>query len=210
VAYRQGSLESLVNESFELRKQPETLTYQESSMIFHPTPIAGVFVIEPQPFRDFRGSFERRFCLQEFSDAQIPMKISQINRSFSVKKGTVRGLHYQVEPMSEMKIVQCFRGRVFDVAVDLRKNSPTFLKWYGEILDGENGWALCIPHGCAHGFQTLLDDSEIIYFTDQAYSPLHERGVNYLDPRINIRWPEEVTNISEKDRNAPEFEGDGL
>lgn len=170
------------------------------------TDIAGVFVVEPDPQRDKRGFFERRFCAHEFEQADITVHIVQINRSRSFQRGTIRGLHYQLPPMSELKIVQCLRGRIFDVAVDLRKDSPTYLKWHAEILDNENGRALCIPHGCAHGLQTLADDSEVLYFTDQFYSPEHERTVFYADAQIGITWPEPVTSISEKDLSAPPVE----
>jgi dTDP-4-dehydrorhamnose 3,5-epimerase len=175
-------------------------------MKFAATRIPGVIVIEPEPRRDERGFFERRFCAREFEQAAVPSKIVQINRSRSVRRGTVRGLHYQLPPMGETKIVQCLRGRVFDVAVDLRTDSPTYLSWHGEVLDEENGRALCIPRGCAHGFQSLVDDAEVLYFTDQFYSPEHERTVNFADARIGIKWPVAVTVVSAKDRGAPQVE----
>ncbi len=173
------------------------------------TRIADVRIVIPETIADHRGFFQRRFCSREFEAAGIKLRIVQINRSLSTRQGTVRGLHYQMEPMSEYKIVQCFKGRVFDVAVDLRERSPTFLQWHAEILDGENGRALCIPHGFAHGFQTLEENSEIIYFTDQFYDPEYERTVNYADPVLNIPWPEPVTAVSERDRSAPMLKSGG-
>ena len=174
-------------------------------MKFEPTPIAGVEVITPQPHGDQRGFFERRFCSREFQAAGLPVHIHQINRSLSAFLGTVRGLHFQIPPMSELKIVQCFRGGVFDVAVDLRKDSPTYLQWHAEVLDEKNGKALVIPHGCAHGFQALSDNTEVIYFTDQFYSPVHERTLNHADSIIGIPWPLDITVVSEKDKAAPFF-----
>ena len=171
-------------------------------MKFIPTPINGVYLTEPEKHVDERGFFERRFCEKEFIDAGIDVHIVQINRSRSNAIGTVRGLHYQTFPMEELKIVQCLRGMIFDVAVDLRKASPTYLKWHSEILSEDNGKQLCIPKGCAHGFQTVSDNSEILYFTDQFYSREHERTVNYNDPVIDINWPLPVSVISEKDRDA--------
>jgi dTDP-4-dehydrorhamnose 3,5-epimerase len=171
-------------------------------MNFIPMSIKGVYIIEPEKHEDDRGFFERRFCKKEFVDAGIDVHIVQINRSRSNATGTIRGLHYQTFPMEELKIVQCLRGMIFDVAVDLRKDSPTYLKWHSEILSEDNGKLLCIPKGCAHGFQTMYDNSEILYFTDQFYSREHERTVNYSDPVINIDWPLPVSFISEKDRKA--------
>lgn len=171
-------------------------------MRFEETEIKGVFVATPEPHKDERGFFERRFCVKEFEDAGIRASLVQINRSLSKTCGTVRGLHYQVEPMCELKVVQCLKGSVFDVAVDLRKESPTYLKWHGRELNESNGQALCIPHGCAHGYQTLADDSEVLYFTDQFYSPVHERTVHYADKKVGIAWPLPVRAVSVKDSEA--------
>jgi dTDP-4-dehydrorhamnose 3,5-epimerase len=172
-------------------------------MLFIPTLIPDVKVIETTPFTDDRGFFERRFCCNEFSAAGVSFSIAQINRSMSKVCGTVRGLHFQIAPKSEMKIVQCLKGRVFDVAVDIRVNSPTFLKWHAEILSPDNGKSLCIPHGCAHGFQTLEENSEVLYFTDEFYSPQHEKTLHYADPAADIAWPLPVTVVSKKDNEAP-------
>ncbi len=171
-------------------------------MLFIPTLISDVKVIETTPFTDDRGFFERRFCRNEFSAAGISFSMAQINRSMSKACGTIRGLHFQRVPKSEMKVVQCLKGKVFDVAVDIRENSPTFLKWHAEILSPTNGRSLCIPHGCAHGFQTLEENSEVLYFTDEFYSPDHEGTLHYADPAANVAWPLPVTAISKKDNDA--------
>jgi dTDP-4-dehydrorhamnose 3,5-epimerase len=172
-------------------------------MKFIGTEIDGVFSIRTEPKRDERGFFERRFCAREIKRAGIHFDLAQINHSGSVKTGTVRGLHYQIPPMCEAKIVQCIKGKIFDVAVDLRENSPTFLWWHGEELDAETGNALLVPHGCAHGFQSLDDHVEVLYFSDQYYTQVYERTLNALDPRINVQWPLPLTLISDKDRDAP-------
>lgn len=171
-------------------------------MRFRKTALAGVVVVATEPCRDERGFFERRFCSKEFAAAGLPIEIRQVNRSVSYEAGTLRGLHYQENPMQECKIVQCLRGALFDVAVDLRPGSATYGRWYGEILDEKNGFLLVIPKGCAHGFQTLVAETEICYFTDQFYSREHERTIHFADPDLAIVWPRVVTTISEKDRAA--------
>jgi dTDP-4-dehydrorhamnose 3,5-epimerase len=172
-------------------------------MKFSSTEIEGVVSIAAEPRRDERGFFERRFCTREIKRAGIHFELAQINHSGSVKAGTVRGLHYQIAPMCEAKIVQCIKGIIFDVAVDLRENSPSYLCWHGEVLDAERGNALLVPHGCAHGFQSLEDNVEVLYFSDQFYTQVYERTVNALDPRIGIVWPLPIAMISDKDRSAP-------
>jgi dTDP-4-dehydrorhamnose 3,5-epimerase len=171
-------------------------------MKFSQTGIEGVFSIATEPKRDERGFFERRFCAREIKRAGIHYNLAQINHSGSAIKGTVRGLHYQIPPMCEAKIVQCIKGKIFDVAIDLRENSPTYLWWHGEELDAEAGNALLVPHGCAHGFQSLEDNVEVLYFSDQFYTQVYERTVNALDPRINVAWPCPITMMSDKDRAA--------
>ena len=131
------------------------------------------------------------------------MDIAQINHSITVWKGALRGMHFQYPPKAEIKIVKCLRGSVFDVLIDLRHNSPTFLQWYGETLSAENLKMMYIPQDFAHGFQTLEDNSELLYFHTEFYSPEHEEGVRYNDPMVNISWPLEVIDVSEKDRNYP-------
>lgn len=177
----------------------------------HPTSIEGLWVVLRKPVEDQRGFFCRFFCAEEFQAAGLKKPITQINHTYTVKKGAVRGLHFQYPPYTEDKIVSCLRGEVYDVAVDIRKGSPTFLHWHGEILSAANQRSLLISEGFAHGFQTLEENSELLYLHTEFYSPEHEGGVRYNDPAINISWPLDVTDISEKDRNYPllskDFEG---
>lgn len=177
-------------------------------MKFTETNIEGVFVIELEPIADERGIFSRIFCQNEFRSVGINKNFVQANYSLTLKKGTVRGLHFQNPPKAESKIIKCLSGRVFDVAVDLRKDSPTFLKWTFVELSKENFRMIYIPEGCAHGFQTLEDNSELLYFHSEYYSPEHERTINYKNKKINIKWPLETTGISEKDLLAKEFPDD--
>lgn len=172
-------------------------------MIFHPTPLNGLFLIEPEPFQDNRGLFTRIFCTQELQTIGFSGRIDQVNRSVTKKMGTIRGMHYQQPPKSEIKIVSCLRGKVFDVAIDLRAGSSTLFKWFGVRLTENNMKALYIPEGFAHGFQTLAPDSELLYFHSRAYSPSHEAAVRWDDPSINIDWPLIPEEISEKDKKHP-------
>jgi len=165
------------------------------------TKITGVVVIHSEPFKDERGFFNRIFCQKELEAIRPNIVIAQINHSMSKNKGTIRGMHFQNPPHAEMKIVRCISGSIFDVAVDLRKDSPTFLQWHGEILSAENMKALVIPEGCAHGFQSLEDDIEIIYISSSPYCKEAEGGIRYDEPKIGIQWPLPVTIISEKDKN---------
>lgn len=175
------------------------------------TPIAGLRVVARQPRADARGSFERLFCADELRDAGWARPVVQINRSRTVHAGTVRGLHFQHAPHAETKLVSCLHGEVWDVALDLRRGSPTFLQWFGTVLSAANGHALLIPPGCAHGFQALSDDAELLYCHDTAYEPAAEDGVHPLDPRAAVRWPLPVAALSERDagraRLAPDFDG---
>ena len=175
------------------------------------TPLKGVFIIEPEPFEDTRGMFSRIFCKKEFQSISFVKNIMQVNHSITVEKGAIRGVHFQRPPMAEIKMVKCLRGSVFDVIIDLRKDLPTFLKWHGETLSAENMKMMYVPEGFAHGFQTMESNSELLYFHTEFYSPEHEEAVRYDDPLINIQWPMEITDISEKDRNHPllsqDFEG---
>jgi len=166
------------------------------------TPLAGLKVVQRKPIRDARGYFSRFFCAEEFRQAGLNSRIAQINHSHSKIAGTVRGMHYQLPPHAETKFVSCIRGEIFDVAVDLRRNSPTFLQWHGEILSAENQRSLLIPEGFAHGFQTLTEDCELLYLVSAAYAPTAEGGVNALDPMLKIEWPLPVTEMSEKDRSV--------
>jgi dTDP-4-dehydrorhamnose 3,5-epimerase len=164
------------------------------------TPLQGAFVIESEPFTDDRGIFARVFCQHELQGILYGKNIVQINHSITKQKGTIRGMHFQYPPKSEIKMVKCLRASVFDVMIDLRQDSPTFLKWHGEVLSAENMKMMVVPEGFAHGFQCLEDNSEIVYLVTQFYSPEHEEGVRYDDPMFNISWPLEPTDISEKDR----------
>ncbi|MFZ1640157.1 MAG: dTDP-4-dehydrorhamnose 3,5-epimerase [Candidatus Contendobacter sp.] len=167
------------------------------------TPIPGLKRIQRKPLGDSRGYFERLFCAEELQ-ALIPSRgIVQINHSLTARRGTVRGLHFQYPPHAETKMVSCLRGEVFDVAVDLRQGSTTFLRWHAAILSAENHQTLLIPEGLAHGFQTLTDNCELLYFHTSIYQPSAEGGLNAQDPRLNIRWPEAVSELSPRDAAHP-------
>ena len=168
-------------------------------MKFSKTKLNGLFVIELEPFQDERGKFFRVYCENELNDIGHNKRIVQINQSLTKKKGTIRGMHFQYPPKAEIKMVRCLKGSIFDVAIDLRSNSPTFLKWHSEILSEDNMMILYIPEGFAHGFQTLENDSELLYLHTEIYSPGYEGGINYKDPKINIKWPLEITDVSERD-----------
>jgi dTDP-4-dehydrorhamnose 3,5-epimerase len=175
------------------------------------TSLQNAFVIEPEPFRDDRGLFARVFCRQELWNILHGKNIVQINHSLTPQKGALRGMHFQYSPKSEIKMVKCLRGSVFDVMIDLRRGSSTFLKWHGEVLSAENMKMMYLPEGFAHGFQTLEENCELLYLHTEFYSPEDEGGVRYNDPLINISWPLEVTDISKKDKNysllSKDFEG---
>lgn len=160
-------------------------------------------VVQRKPIRDARGYFSRFFCAEEFRQAGLDGTISQINHSYSKNAGTVRGMHFQMPPHAERKFVSCIRGEIFDVAVDLRRNSPTLLQWHGEVLSEANQRSLLIPEGFAHGFQALTDDCELLYLVSAAYEPAAEKGLNAADPLLKIKWPHPVTEMSDKDRNNP-------
>jgi dTDP-4-dehydrorhamnose 3,5-epimerase len=163
------------------------------------TKIAGVDVIHSDPFKDNRGFFNRIFCQKELEAIRPNIVIAQINHSMTKTKGTIRGMHFQYPPHCEMKIVRCIKGSIFDVAVDLRNDSHTFLQWHGEILSAENMKALVIPEGCAHGFQSLEDDIEMIYMSTSPYCKDAESGIRYDDTKVDIQWPLNRTVISERD-----------
>jgi len=162
-------------------------------------PLLGAAIIDAEPFTDHRGVFARFFCEKELSELIGGRHFVNVNFSRTLKKGAIRGLHFQRPPHAEMKLVRCIRGAVYDVIVDIRKSSPTFLKWFGIELSAENMKMLCIPEGFAHGFQVLEDNSEVIYLVTNFYSPKCEMGLNYADPLLEIDWPLTVTDISEKD-----------
>ncbi len=162
------------------------------------TDIKGLFIIEPITVKDERGSFSRIFCLNELNKI-FNENIKQINHSSTNKKGTVRGLHYQYEPFSEVKIVKCIKGSIFDIVVDMRQNSKTFLKTFSIKLTQENQKMLYIPKGFAHGFQTLENNTELFYLHSNIYTPSNEGALNAKDPSLDIKWPLNITNISKKD-----------
>lgn len=172
-------------------------------MMLRPTAIAGVFVVDTNYRRDHRGSFARLFCDDALRDVLGDRRIVQVNHSCTHAVGAVRGLHFQRPPQAEMKFVRCLRGRVWDVAVDLRAGSPTFLQWHAEELTPDNARMLVVPEGCAHGFQALEADSELLYLHTAFYTPAAEGGVAHDDPRLGIRWPLPVTELSERDRGHP-------
>jgi dTDP-4-dehydrorhamnose 3,5-epimerase len=167
------------------------------------TPIAGVRTVERITLSDARGSLARLFCARDLEQAGWPDPIAQINHSRTAAQGSIRGLHYQLPRGAERKLVSCIRGEIFDVAVDLRRGSPTFLRWHGEMLSAANGRALLIPQGCAHGFQSLCDDVELIYLHSTFYAPELEGGVSPFDPRLEISWPLPVAAISDRDAGHP-------
>ncbi len=174
-----------------------------NSMNIRPTPLVGVVVVETTPFADHRGAFERWFCDREFAAVLGARRIVQINHSRTGAVGAVRGMHYQRPPHAEMKFVRCLRGRVRDVAVDLRRDSATFLQWHAEELSPEGASMLIIPEGCAHGFQVLEADSELLYLHTAHYEKSAEGGVRHDDPAVGISWLLEAADLSERDRNHP-------
>jgi dTDP-4-dehydrorhamnose 3,5-epimerase len=165
----------------------------------HKKNIGGLCSIEPKSLIDDRGYFERLFCENEFREIGLNKRIVNINHSFTGKQGSVRGIHFQYPPFAETKIVVCIKGSVWDIAVDIRKNSPTFLQWHGEILSGEKRNMIYIPEGFAHGFQTLTDDCELLYFHTEFYNKESENGLRYDDPALKINWKIPITSVSEKD-----------
>lgn len=174
-------------------------------MFFEETFIEGVYVIEQEIKSDERGFFSRAFCANEFEKMGLSSKCLQASRSFSSLKGTLRGMHYQLEPHAETKLVQCTRGSLYDVALDLRENSPTFGKSVGRCLSDKNRKMMYIPKGCAHGFITLENDTEIFYIVSQFYDSKSERGVRWNDPLFQIEWPISPSVLSPKDLSYPDF-----
>ena len=178
---------------------------------FVETPLEGLFRINRKPIMDSRGFFSRFFCAEEFKSLGFDNAIAQINHTSTRQKGSIRGMHFQYPPHSENKIVSCLQGEILDVAVDIRKDSPTFLQWHSELLSAENQTSLYIPSGFAHGFQTLVEDCQLIYLHSALYAPEAEGALNALDPMLAIDWPINISEISERDRNHPfidaQFEG---
>lgn len=175
---------------------------------FISTPLTGLMLVQRKVIEDHRGSLSRFYCADEFRETGINKPIAQINHTLTRNKGAVRGLHFQRPPHAETKLVSCLKGEIFDVAVDLRHNSATFLQWHGEILSAENHKSLLIPEGYAHGFQTLVEDCELIYLHTAVYHPEAEGGLNVADPRLNIAWPLPIDDLSERDRTHPFIDPD--
>lgn len=167
------------------------------------TALPGVRVVQRAPIADARGSFVRLFCADELAAAGWRAPVAQINLSRSARAGTVRGLHWQRAPHAEMKLVSCVHGAVLDVALDLRPDSPSYLRWHAQTLSAANGAALLIPEGCAHGFQALEDDAELLYCHSTAYAAEAEAGLHPLDPRLGIAWPLPVAQLSARDAALP-------
>lgn len=175
-------------------------------MKFNPTPLPGAYLIDLEKRGDDRGFFARAFCEKEFGAQNLPNHFVQVNNSLSAQKGTLRGMHYQLAPKAETKLVRCIRGSLFDVILDLRKDSPTFGKSFGAELSAENRRMMVVPKGFAHGFITLADDTEAFYFVDEFYAPEQERGVRWNDPKFNIQWPAKPIVLSEKDGKWRDFD----
>lgn len=170
---------------------------------FHDTHLPGLKLVQRKPIEDARGFFARFYCADEFGSAGMDKPIAQINHTLTRSKGAVRGLHFQTPPHAEIKVVSCLAGAVFDVAVDVRADSDTFLQWHGEVLSAENCRSLLIPEGFAHGFQALTEDCELLYLHTATFQPEAEGALNCSDPRLAIHWPLPVSELSERDRAHP-------
>lgn len=174
-------------------------------MEFHSTTLRDAYLVQLEPARDQRGFFARTFCVEEFASLGLETSYPQHSISFSARKGTLRGMHYQREPRSEAKLVRCIRGAILDVIIDIRPDSPTYRRWQEFELSSANGRQLYIPKGFAHGFQTLSDDVEVSYLISTPYAPELATGIRHDDPAFGITWPLAVTEISEKDLRWPDF-----
>jgi len=178
-------------------------------MIFTETRVKGAFVIDLERRTDHRGLFARVWCQHEFEARGLTARLAQVNVSFNPFKGTLRGMHLQASPHEEAKVVSCTRGAIYDVVLDLRQGSPTYLRWDAVELTDANRRMLYVHAGCAHGFQTLEDETGLLYLMSEFYSPEDARGVRYDDPAFGIRWPLAVESISDRDRAWPDYEGRG-
>ncbi len=178
-------------------------TTGRTQLKFEESSLPGVFIVDLQLAEDDRGFFARGWCKKEFSDRGLTSNLSQVNVSQNHATGTLRGLHMQSAPHEEAKLVRCTRGKIFDVAVDMRETSPNYLEWFGCELSAENRTSLFVPKGFAHGYQTLADDTEVFYLISEFYAPGAEAGYRYDDPKIGIHWPGDIRAISEKDENWP-------
>ena len=172
-------------------------------MIFNQLPLQGAYTIDLEKKEDERGYFARLFCLEEFENQGLNTSIVQMNCTLSKKSGTIRGLHFQRPPKMETKIVRCINGSIWDVIVDIRETSPTYGKWYGAELNDNNHTMMYVPKGFAHGFQTLVDNVELLYLHSEFYSAEHEGGLYYNDKTVGINWPSSISEISERDKSHP-------
>jgi len=175
-------------------------------MKFHPTPLADAHVIELEKRGDERGFFARMFCEREFAAAGCETRFVNVNNSLSRAPGTLRGLHYQLGDAAEVKLVRCLRGALWDAILDLRPDSPTYLRWFGETLTAENRLMMYVPRGFAHAILTLDPDTEALYLVSAHYAPAEERGLRWNDPRFSIRWPLAPVEISAKDASWPDYD----
>jgi len=175
-------------------------------MIFTETKLKGAYLVEIKKLEDERGFFGRAWCQQEFEEVGLNAQVKQINTSYSVHQGTIRGMHYQIDPYQETKFIRCTKGSVYDVIIDLRPDSPTFMQWVGHELSAENCRMVYVPENFAHGIVSLEDHSEIYYPVTEFYTPGSERGIRYDDPAFNIDWPVKISQVSDKDRNHPDFD----
>ena len=174
-------------------------------MIFTKSTLPGVFIIEPERHEDARGFFARAWCQREFETHGLNLRLVQCNISFNKKKGTLRGIHYQTAPCEEAKLVRCTRGSIYYLIIDLRPNSPAFKKYSVNILNADNRKMVYVPEGCAHGFITLEDGTEIFYHISEFYSAEHAKGIRWNDPAFNLSWPLEPIVMSDRDRNFADF-----
>jgi dTDP-4-dehydrorhamnose 3,5-epimerase len=177
-------------------------------MIFTETPIIGAYLIDLEKHGDDRGFFARVFCRDEFGERNLQTQFVQINNSLSAERGTLRGLHYQLAPAEEVKVVRCVAGALWDVIVDIRPQSATFGRWFGAELSADNRRMMYAPRGMAHGFVTLADHTEAFYMVSAFYAPERERGIRWNDPRFGIEWPMTPIVMSDKDRHRPDFDPD--
>jgi dTDP-4-dehydrorhamnose 3,5-epimerase len=179
-----------------------------SGVLFTETPLAGAFVIEPEARADERGFFARIWCQEEFAKHGLETRLIQCSLSYNARAGTLRGMHYQTGPNPETKVVRCVRGAIFDVIIDLRRDSPTFARHFAIVLSAANRTALYVPGGLAHGFQTLVDDTEVMYQMSEFFRPSLARGVRWNDPAFNIQWPPAAVRVMiDRDATYPDFAG---
>ena len=177
---------------------------------FEPIALPGAWVVHVEPREDERGSFARTWCRSEFDAHGLMSTLAQVNTAHTRRANTIRGMHYQTDPHEEAKLVRCIRGAIWDVIIDLRPDSQSYLRWAGVNLTAENRRQLYVPTGCAHGYQTLVDDTEVVYLVSQAYVPAAERGVRWNDPQFSIEWRDcSAPEVSLKDSAWPDFKGGG-